>query len=281
VNKIKSGRGCISYPASGVERGADGPVAERDDLPNVVDVGVGAVREHGPAAGEPELVPVDADPVLHRLLDGELLVRHVGEPGDVAAPRPRERAAVPRRRRDQAPQPLPRRGAVPFPVHQAITWVPQRPRHVLAGGVLRVLGRARAEPPPRRRRGDGGGGGGKVGRRRVVREEVEVAGRGRGGPCGGGGAGDSGGDGDGGGAGGGREAAVLPDAGEVGGAAEEKDGDEREEDWAPGSRRRGGGDVELGGRATDTHGGVCLPRSGLALLPLPASHCGEGVLLIN
>jgi hypothetical protein len=32
-------------------------------------------------------------------------------------------------------------------------------------------------------------------------------------------------------------------------AAEEKDGDEREEGWASGGRRRGGGDVQLGGRA--------------------------------
>jgi hypothetical protein len=54
---------------------------------------------------------------------------------------------------------------------------------------------------------------------------------------------------------------VLPDAGEVGGAAEEKDGDEREEVWASGGRRRGGGDVQLGGRAGDTHGRLCLSAS--------------------
>jgi hypothetical protein len=76
---------------------------------------------------------------------------------------------------------------------------------------------------------------------------------------------------------------VLPDAGEVGGAAEEKDGDEREEVWAPGGRRRGGGDVQLGGRAGDTHGRFCLSASlwsGAAAAP-SLVHCGEGVLLIN
>jgi hypothetical protein len=36
---------------------------------------------------------------------------------------------------------------------------------------------------------------------------------------------------------------VLPDAGEVGGAAEEKDSDEREEGWASGDRCRGRGDL--------------------------------------
>jgi hypothetical protein len=202
------------YPASCVERGADGAVVERDDLANVVDVGVGAVREHGPAAGEPELVAVDADPVLHRLLDGELPVRHVGEPGDVAAPRPRKRAAVPGRRRNEAPQELLGHGAVPLPVHQPVPRVPQRSRHVHARRVLRVLGRARAEPLRRLRRG----GGGRVERGRVVRGEVAGVGVGVG--AGGGGSrwgGRGGGAGDG--AGGGYEAAVLPDANEVAGGA--------------------------------------------------------------
>lgn len=55
---------CIAYPASGVERGADRAVMERDEHPDVVDVGVGVVGEHGTAAGEPELVVVDMDQIL-------------------------------------------------------------------------------------------------------------------------------------------------------------------------------------------------------------------------
>jgi hypothetical protein len=262
---------------------------ERDDLANVVDVGVGAVGEHGPAAGEPELVAVDADPVLHRLLDGKLLVRHVGEPGDVAAGGPRERGPVPARRGDEAPQPLPlRRRAVALPVHQPVPRVPQRPLHVLARGVLGVPDGARGVPPRRCRRGGGGGagrGGGcerLVRGRRVVRGEVEGpgwlggggAGPGAGrrgllpsGGCGGGGAGDGGGDGDGGGLGRGGEAAVLPDAEEVGGGAEEQDGDERQEGGAPRGRRR---DVQLRRRQADTHGaGACLAC--LPLAPAPAA----------
>jgi hypothetical protein len=233
---------------------------ERDELPNVVDVGVGAVGEHGPAAGEPEPVAVDADPVLHRLLDGEVLVRHVGEPGDVAAGGPRERGPVPGRRGHQAPQPLPlRRRAVPLAVHQAVPREPQRPLHVLARRVLRVLGRARRVPPPPRRGRGGGGGAGRGGasverRGRVARGEVEgrgaragAAGAGPGPPLRGGGgvrAGDGGGDGDGSFVGWGGEAAVLPDADEVGGGAEEGDGHERKERGAAG----GGGVTTLGRR---------------------------------
>jgi hypothetical protein len=46
-----------SYPAAGVERGVDGSVVERDELADVVDVGGGAVREHGAAPGEANMSP--------------------------------------------------------------------------------------------------------------------------------------------------------------------------------------------------------------------------------
>ncbi|BAS90571.1 Os04g0570850, partial [Oryza sativa Japonica Group] len=132
-----------SLPATSGRGGADGSIVEGDDLADVVDVRAGAVGEHGAAAGEPELFAFDADPVLHRLLDGELLVRHVGEPRDVAAGRPRERVAVPLGRRHEAPEPLALRRAVPLPVHEPVPREPQRALDVLARRVLGVLGRAR------------------------------------------------------------------------------------------------------------------------------------------
>jgi hypothetical protein len=132
----------VAYPAAGVKSGADGSVVEGDKLADVVDVGAGAAREHGAAPGEAELVAVDADPILHRLLDAELLVRHVGEPGDVAAGRPRERVAVALGRRDEAPEALAGRGAVALPVDEAVAGEPQGTLHVLAGRVLGVLGGA-------------------------------------------------------------------------------------------------------------------------------------------
>jgi hypothetical protein len=236
-----------SYPAAGVERRADGSVAERDELADVVDVGCGAVREHGAAPGEAELVAVDADPVLHRLLDCELLVRHVGEPGDVAAGGPGERGAVALGRRHEAPQPLAvRLRAVALPVDQPLAREPERALHVLAGRVLGVFGGARVERAAARRglRLHPLGG--------VVRGEERREG---GGVRGQGGARDGGGDGDGGGAGAGGgghgEAAVVPDAEEVGDGAEDGDGREVEQRPAPPGRR----EVQLRGGRAHRHGG--------------------------
>jgi hypothetical protein len=242
----------VAYPAAGVKSGPDGSVVEGDKLADVVDVGAGAAREHGAAPGEAELVAVDADPILHRLLDAELLVRHVGEPGDVAAGRPRERVAVALGRRDEAPEALAGRGAVALPVDEAVAGEPQGTLHVLAGRVLGVLGGAcfvvamaeralRLHPL-----------------RRVVRGEVERSRGGRrgGGRRGGGGAGDGGGDRDRGGgvAGGGPrgEAAVVPDAEEVGQRAEDGDGREVEHRWA--ARGRGRRREELRGGRAHRHG---------------------------
>jgi hypothetical protein len=258
---------------------------ERDELGNVVDVGVGAVGEHGPAAGEPEPVAVDADPVLHRLLDGELLVRRVGEPGDVAAGGPRERGAVPGRRGHKAPQPLPlRRRAVPLAVHQAVPREPQRPLHVLARRVLGVPGGARrVRRPPWRGRGGGGGGASVervVRRGRVARGEVERrgAGAGPGPPLRGGGdvgAGDGRSGGDGGGfVGWSGEAAVLPDADEIGGRAEEEDGHEWQERGAAGG---GWWDVQLCGRRPDPHGACPRAAPSSCWLPLPVGTGDWGV----
>jgi hypothetical protein len=259
-----------AYPAAGVEGGADGSVVERDDPPDVVDVGAGAAREHGASPWEAELVAVDADPVLHRLLDGELLVRDVGKPGYVAAGGPRERVAVAPGRRHEAAEALGVGGrAVTLPIDEAVAREAQGALHVLAGRVLGVLGGAglvgalarrglRLHPlrgvvrgEVERPRGGGGGRGGARG-----------DGRGRGG------AGDCGGDGDGGaGAGGGGrgEAAVVPDAEEVGQGAEDRDGREVEQRGA--ARGRGGRrEVQLRGCRAHRHGGPCCRgRSPLAL----------------
>jgi len=245
----------VAYPAAGVKGGADGSVVEGDKLADVVDVGAGAAREHGAAPGEAEPVAVDADPILHRLLDAELLVRHVGEPGDVAAGRPRERVAVALGRRHEAPEALAVRGAVALPVDEAVAREPQGALHVLAGRVLGVFGGARlvaavAERGLRLRP-----------LRRVVRGEVERprGGRRGGGRQGWGGARDGGGDGDRGGdaaAGGGGargEAAVVPDAEEVGHRAEDGDGREVEQRGAARGRGRRR-EVQLRGGRAHRHG---------------------------
>lgn len=223
-------------------------------------------------------------------------MRHIGETGDVVASGPREWRPVANRRGHQAPQPLPlRRRAVPLAVHQAVPREPQRPLHVLARRVLRVLGRARRVPPPPRR-GRGGGGGGAAGRGgasverrgRVARGEVEgrgaragAAGAGPGPPLRGGGgvrAGDGGGDGDGGSVGWGGEAAVLPDADEVGGGTEEGDGHERQERGAAGG---GGRDVQLRGRRADPHGVCPSQRASASVPPARCRSQWEVALLKN
>ena len=262
----------VAYPTTGVEGGADGSIVEGDDLADVVDVRAGAVGEHGAAAGEPELFAFDADPVLHRLLDGELLVRHVGEPRDVAAGRPRERVAVPLGRRHEAPEPLALRRAVPLPVHEPVPREPQRALDVLARRVLGVLGRARlvrAVHLARRHLHP---------LRGMVRREVERRGR-RGGAAaaavamerrGGGDAGDGGGGGDGDGGGdaagrGGGEAAVVPDADEVGHRAEHRDGREVEQGRAAAARGR---HVQLRGGRAHRHGWLAASAAPAARSPL-------------
>ncbi|KAB8101017.1 hypothetical protein EE612_031686, partial [Oryza sativa] len=205
---------------SGVQRRPDRAAAAQRDAGrrgDVVDVPVGAVREHGPAAGEAEHVAVPPDPVLHALLRHQLLVRRVRVPRRVAAPRPPERRAVAPRRRDEAPPPLGRRGAVPLPVREPPPRLAQRPPLPLARGVLRVPRVARRDAARRRRP--------RLGRvllgRAVVDREVEggVVLRGRGrrwlprvardGGEGGGGE---------------RRGRVRPHGEEVGGGAERHDG---------------------------------------------------------
>lgn len=94
-------------------------------------------------------------------------MRHVREPRGVAALRPPQGDAVPERRRNPAPEKLPRGGAVALPVDEILAREPQRPLHVLAGGVLRELRRARRRVEVTRglRVGDG-----------VVGEEIERGG---------------------------------------------------------------------------------------------------------
>lgn len=138
-----------AYAASGVEDGADVAVGEGDDVAELVDVLVGALRELGAAAGEAEHGVLVLDPVLDGLLDGEALVGRVGEGHVVAAPGPRERRHVPRRRGDQAPQPLAVGGAVPLPVHHVPAGEPHGAVLVVARRVVRQRRRARRE---RRRR---------------------------------------------------------------------------------------------------------------------------------
>ncbi|BAT14756.1 Os11g0601650, partial [Oryza sativa Japonica Group] len=141
------------HAAAGVEDGADGAVGEGDDGGELVDVLVGAAGELGAAAGEAEEAALVSHPVLHRLLHGEALVRRVRERHVVAAPRPRERRHVPRRRRHQAPQPLAVAGAVPLPVHHVLPREPHRALLVVARRVVRHRRRARRELRRRRRHG--------------------------------------------------------------------------------------------------------------------------------
>jgi len=141
--------GTGAYAASGVEDGADVAAGEGDDGAELVDVLVGALRELGAAAGEPEHGALVLDPVLDGLLDGEALVRRVGEGHVVAAPGPRERRHVPGRRRHQAPQPVAVGGAVPLPVHHVLAGELHGAVLVVARRVVRQRRRARRE---RRRR---------------------------------------------------------------------------------------------------------------------------------
>lgn len=179
---------------------------EINQPPNIVNVRISTIREHGASAGELKLIAVISDPILHRLLNRQLLVRHVGVPREIPARRPREGIFVAVRRRHAALQELALLRAVPLPVYQPVSAESKRSVGVLARRVLavhRVAWRVSFT----------GSGAGFV--EAVVRVEVEfrvVVDRGDI-ACGGGGGVL---DGDGG-------AAVLPDAEEVGDDAEEDD----------------------------------------------------------
>jgi hypothetical protein len=116
---------------------------EGDDGAELVDVLVGALRELRAAAGEAEHGALVLDPVLDGLLDGEALVRRVGEGDVVAALGPGERRHVPRRRGDQAPQPLAGLRAVPLPVHHVLARELHRAVLVVARRVVLQRRRAR------------------------------------------------------------------------------------------------------------------------------------------
>lgn len=125
-----------AYSAARVDGGPDAAVGQGDERIYVVDVSVGTAWEHGAAAGEPEPVAVHLDPVLHGLLDAELLVGDVVVPGVVSALRPLEWRLVLGRSRDETPDELVVAGAVPLPVHQHCPLEPPSPGSIVARRVL-------------------------------------------------------------------------------------------------------------------------------------------------
>ena len=207
---------------------------EINQPPNIINVRISTIREHGASSGELKLIPVIPDPILHRLLNRQLLVRHVSVPREIPARWPRERVLVPVRRRHAALQELALLRAVPLPVYQPVSAKSKRSVCVLAWRVLAVPGVAW------RVCFTGSGAGAGLGEA-VVRVKVEFSVVVRGDiACGvdRGGGGDVL-DGDGG-------ASVLPDAEEVGDDAEEDD--EREEVGAfPGEGRAADGLRGFGG----------------------------------
>lgn len=126
----------VAHSTASVNGSPDAAVRQGDECVNVVYVGVGATREHGAAAGEPEPVALHLNPVLDRLLDAELLVGDVVVPGVVPALGPPEGRLVVGRRRHEAPDGLVFPGAVPLPVHQHRPLEPPPARPVLARRVL-------------------------------------------------------------------------------------------------------------------------------------------------
>ena len=103
-------------------------------------------------------------------------MRNIVVPRQAPALRPPERDLVPHWRRNTAPELLLRRRTLPFPVDVPVAAEHQRPLDVLAGGVLRQVGRARREVGVTRRRGGAGTGGGGVQLGAVVGEEVKARG---------------------------------------------------------------------------------------------------------
>ncbi|KAM0934367.1 hypothetical protein DsansV1_C32g0223271 [Dioscorea sansibarensis] len=146
---------CASCESLGANDIVSTSLDNRNKLGDVVDVGVGAAGEHRAAAGEPELIAVDSDPVLHGLLDAEFLVRDVSEPGRAAAGGPWERISVADRRRYQTLQNLIFGRTVAFSIDETVPVELETPVTVLAGSVLAVLGITSREIL-RLRRGQGG-----------------------------------------------------------------------------------------------------------------------------
>lgn len=95
-----------AYPAAGVNGGPNRPVSQVNELADIVNVSIGAVGKHGAAAGEPEPVALEPNPVLNRFLDGELLMGYIRVPGQIPAERPLEGVLVAVRRRHPAFQEL-------------------------------------------------------------------------------------------------------------------------------------------------------------------------------
>lgn len=125
-----------SHPTTGINGGPYRAILEIDQPPNIINVGIGTVGEHGPAAGEPEPVALEPDPVLVLLLDRQPLVRDVRVPHRVPALRPTERHSVPVRGGDPAPEELVGLRAVPLSVYKHVTFELQGPQGVLAWRVL-------------------------------------------------------------------------------------------------------------------------------------------------
>lgn len=126
----------VTYPTAGVNGGSDGPVGEIDQFPDIVDIGVGASREHGATAGKSKPVLLEPDPVLILLLHRQFLMRNIRKPGEIPALRPWERQFIPDWRRNPALQNLSGGRAVPLSVDQSVPVELERPFPVLAGGVF-------------------------------------------------------------------------------------------------------------------------------------------------
>lgn len=106
-----------------------------------------------------EAIAVEADPVLHGLLDGEFAVRHVCVPRDVAAGRPREGVTIAVRRGDAALESFGLGRTVALAVHHPVARVAEGAGVVLAWGVLaerHVAGRVAKCGSGKRERGGSG-----------------------------------------------------------------------------------------------------------------------------
>lgn len=90
----------FTYTTARINGGPNLPCRERNEFVNVVNVSIGATREHRATAGKSEPVAFNLNPILHCLLNAKFSVRNVIVPRIIAALRPLERRLVLRRRRN-------------------------------------------------------------------------------------------------------------------------------------------------------------------------------------
>lgn len=133
------------YPTTSIKSSPNRTIFEIDQLSDIINVSISAVREHSSATGKKEPITVVPDPILNSFFHRQFTVRHISIPSSISTSRPREGIPVTIRRRNSTLQILfSFQRTVSLSKNQSVTFISQRSLRIFARRVFcEIRGAAR------------------------------------------------------------------------------------------------------------------------------------------